>query len=248
MGGVKGFDACLSNRKGIFMNRHVLPGDPELEIHLKQSARARRMSLRVSRLDGRITLTVPRGLDVAQALAFAQEKQDWLRRQQQSQVPAMQIGVGSVLPVQGRALCVQTGSGRKVKMTGTEVQVPGAENRVPSRLLGHLKQMARAELGAASDRYASALGREYKRLSIRDTRSRWGSCTADGGLMYSWRLIMAPPEVLDYVAAHEVAHLEEMNHSAAFWDVVHQLYGDYQDARGWLREYGHDLHRYRFRN
>jgi len=90
------------------------------------------------------------------------------------------------------------------------------------------------------------LGRGYQRLSLRDTRSRWGSCTADAGLMYSWRLIMAPPDVLRYVAAHEVAHLQEMNHSPAFWALVQQLYGDYRTPRGWLRQHGAGLHSYRF--
>jgi len=90
------------------------------------------------------------------------------------------------------------------------------------------------------------LGRSYARLSLRDTRSRWGSCTSDGGLMYSWRLIMAPPEVLDYVAAHEVAHLAQMNHSPAFWAEVTKIYGDYAAPRNWLRANGSTLHRYKF--
>ena len=109
-----------------------------------------------------------------------------------------------------------------------------------------LKARARDMLATVSDDYAAALGRPYTRLTLRDTRSRWGSCTSDGGLMYSWRLIMAPPEVLHYVAAHEVAHLQEMNHSAAFWAVVEQLYGDYAAPRRWLRKEGDRLHRVTF--
>ena len=97
-----------------------------------------------------------------------------------------------------------------------------------------------------SDRYSAALGIPYARLTLRDTRSRWGSCTADGGLMYSWRLILTPPEVLDYVAAHEVAHLRHMDHSRAFWDTVEQLYGPWKAQRRWLRDHGSGLHRYRF--
>jgi predicted metal-dependent hydrolase len=90
------------------------------------------------------------------------------------------------------------------------------------------------------------LGRRFSRLSLRDTRSRWGSCSSRGGLSYSWRLILAPPDVLDYVAAHEVAHLAEMNHSPAFWALVARLCPGYQAPRGWLRREGAGLHRYRF--
>ena len=131
-------------------------------------------------------------------------------------------------------------------MDGDRVLVPGPEERVAARLLGFLKTHARSRLAEASDRYSARLGRGYARLTLRDTRSRWGSCTADGGLMYSWRLILAPPEVLEYVAAHEVAHLQEMNHSADFWALVTQLYGPYQAQRRWLHREGAALHRIRF--
>ena len=109
-----------------------------------------------------------------------------------------------------------------------------------------LKLRARDVLAEASDRYAVMVGQSYSRLSIRDTRSRWGSCSSEGVLMYSWRLIMAPPEVLDYVAAHEVAHLVEMNHSAAFWAMVERICPDYDVHRAWLRKNGDVLHRVNF--
>ncbi|RMD90830.1 MAG: M48 family peptidase, partial [Alphaproteobacteria bacterium] len=105
---------------------------------------------------------------------------------------------------------------------------------------------AREALAAACDRHAARLGRRYGRLSLRDTRSRWGSCSAEGNLNFSWRLVMAPPEVLDYVAAHEVAHLAEMNHSPAFWALVERLFPAHEAPRRWLRENGASLHRYRF--
>ncbi|MFM2356655.1 MAG: hypothetical protein RLZZ528_2391, partial [Pseudomonadota bacterium] len=111
-----------------------------------------------------------------------------------------------------------------------------------------LRVAARTRLNAACDRFAAALGRPYSRIALRDTRSRWGSCTQDGGLMFSWRLVMAPPEVLDYVAAHEVAHLAEMNHSDAFWSVVARLYPDHARQRRWLKAEGSLLHGYRFRD
>src|SRR5690606_32603283 len=113
-------------------------------------------------------------------------------------------------------------------------------------LMGWLKALARDRLAAAADRHAATLGRGYRSLVLRDTRSRWGSCAADGRLMFSWRLAMAPPEVLDYVAAHEVAHLAEMNHSPAFWAVVERLMPDHRAPRAWLRAEGAALHRWNF--
>ena len=115
-----------------------------------------------------------------------------------------------------------------------------------ARVKAWLKVRARDRLVAASDHYAALVGRRVSQVTLRDTRSRWGSCTADGALMYSWRLIMAPPRVLDYVAAHEVAHLLEMNHSQAFWDVVARLFPLWQQERIWLKTQGSALQAIRF--
>lgn len=228
------------------MGQHVLPGNPPVALLLKKSARARRISLRVSRLDGRVTLTCPKGVTEAEALAFARSKAAWLRQALADQQGAVTVGHGAQVPVLGHMRQIVQGSGRTVRITDEALLVPGPAERAGARVQGFLKNHARDRLVEAADRHATALGRPYARISLRDTRSRWGSCTSDAGLMFSWRLIMAPESVLDYVAAHEVAHLAEMNHSAAFWAVVHRLYGDHRAARGWLRENGHHLHRYRF--
>jgi predicted metal-dependent hydrolase len=124
--------------------------------------------------------------------------------------------------------------------------VPEDKDRLGRSIQAFLRTLARDRLAAASDRYAAALGRPYGKITLRDTRSRWGSCTSQGDLMYSWRLIMAPPAVLDYVAAHEVAHLERMDHSPAFWNIVARLCPDHARHRDWLRTEGTALHRVRF--
>lgn len=228
------------------MSDHILRGDPPIPLLLRRSGQARRISLRISQLDGRVTLTLPKRCPEAEALDFAAQKETWIRKHLQARTPDETVGLGASIPFQGQMVQIVSGPGRRVQVLEGALVVPGAPDRVAARLGGFLKQTARGRLAAASDHYAAALGRPYERLSIRDTRSRWGSCSSSGGLMYSWRLIMAPSEVLDYVAAHEVAHLQEMNHSPAFWDVVQRLYGDYKDARGWLRREGSDLHRFRF--
>jgi predicted metal-dependent hydrolase len=228
------------------MTRHFLPGDPPVEVVLRRSARARRISLRVSSLDGRVTLTCPPGVSEREALGFARDKADWLRGHLARQPGEVTVGIGADLPFRGRPLRVVPGDGRGVRLSDGVILVPGDPDRAAARLAGFLKQAARDRLAEASDRYAAALGRDYARLTLRDTRSRWGSCSSQKGLMYSWRLIMAPDEVLDYVAAHEVAHLAEMNHSAAFWAHVTRLYGDTRSPRRWLRAEGPALHRFRF--
>jgi predicted metal-dependent hydrolase len=122
--------------------------------------------------------------------------------------------------------------------------VAGAEPHVPRRVRDYLKREAKADLEIASKRAAGVLGVSLKRVSIRDQSSRWGSCSTTGVLSYSWRLILAPPFVLDYLAAHEVAHLVEMNHSRAFWRVVARICPDMDRAKTWLDAHGTALHRF----
>ena len=228
------------------MAQHFLPGQPEVQVVLRRSARARRLSLRVSRLDGRVTLTLPGGVPEREGIAFLNEKAGWVLTQLADRAETVRIGIGAEVLFEGRPMCIVQGEGRQVRLTATEIMVPGHPDRVAARVQGFLKERARARLVAASDRYAVRLGREYTRLTLRDTRSRWGSCSSRGALMFSWRLIMAPASVLEYVAGHEVAHLAQMNHSPRFWQVVEDIHGPYAAPRRWLRENGEILHRYRF--
>ena len=228
------------------MTDHSLPGNPPIPLLFRRSARARRISLRISQLDGRVTLTLPKRCAEREALEFAAEKERWIRKHLDARSPDTVIGLGATLPFQGAMFEIVAGQGRSVLVSDGKIAVPGPPDRVPARLSGFLKQTARTRLAHASDHYASKLGRPYAKLTIRDTRSRWGSCSAEGGLMYSWRLILAPTQVLNYVAAHEVGHVQEMNHSERFWDVVQSLYGSYEAPRGWLRREGAGLHQYRF--
>jgi predicted metal-dependent hydrolase len=224
----------------------LLPGSPPVEIVLKRSARARRFSLRVSRLDGRVTLSLPARAREAEAMAFARAQEGWIRETLADMPQRAGVGIGSVLPVEGRLLLLAPGAGRAVRVEGDSLLIPGDPAQAGARAGAFLRALARERLVAASDRYAAMIGRQVARVTLRDTRSRWGSCAQDGALMYSWRLIMAPASVLDYVAAHEVAHMQEMNHSAAYWAVVDRLYPGWQVQRKWLHAEGQALHQYRF--
>ena len=227
------------------MADHILEGDPPVPLVLRRSARARRISLRVSQLDGRVTLTLPPGVPEAAALDFAEEKADWIRGHLSQRSGDVPVRIGAVLPVEGSDCPVVAVRGRSVRYENGALCCPD-DARVAARLRGFLRVLARDRLVAASDHYAGLLGLSYSRITLRDTRSRWGSCSSAGALMYSWRLILAPPEVLRYVAAHEVAHLAEMNHSPRFWQKVQDIHGPYEAPRLWLRENGQDLHRFRF--
>lgn len=228
------------------MGPHSLPGNPPIAITLRRSTRARRISLRISRVDGRVTLTIPKKVSEAEGMAFAREREAWLRGHLSEMSGVNVVGIGSMVPVRGILREVTAGQGRSVAMNDSQLLVPGDPARAGVRVQAMLKTMARDALAEASDRYAAKVGKSYNKITLRDTRSRWGSCTSRKDLMYSWRLIMAPTEVLDYVAAHEVAHLVEMNHSDAFWNVVEGIYPDYRKVRHWLRVNGQDLHSYRF--
>lgn len=228
---------------------YVLAGEPEVEVVLKPSPRARRLSLRVSRLDGRVTMSIPRGASRREAVRFVQERADWIRTHLADRPAELRPRPGGTVLLEGREVALIASGGRAARIEDGAIHLPlSAPEKTGARLAALLKTLARDRLATASDRYAAQVGRTYASLTLRDTRSRWGSCSSRGGLMYSWRLIMAPPEVLDYVAAHEVAHLVHMDHSRAFWAQVERLCPDYARHRVWLRDHGADLHRYRFRD
>lgn len=219
--------------------------DGDIAVSLRRSARARRMTLRVARAGGGVVLTLPVAATLAAGQDFAQSRADWLRKTRAMMPALRQVGLGVMLPVQGRALRVTAGAQRRVQVTEDALLIPQGRPAGPV-VAAWLKHLARQRLVVACDRYAAMIGRPYRAITLRDTRSRWGSCTHDGRLMFSWRLAMAPDTVLDYVAAHEVAHLRHMDHSDKFWAATRFLMPDYDLHRTWLRQHGSDLHAWTF--
>jgi predicted metal-dependent hydrolase len=227
------------------VDRILIGGD--IPVTLRRSSRARRMTLRVARAGGEVVLTLPSRASLRDGQAFAESRVDWLR-QVRAEMPALRlVGHGVLLPVEGVPRLVRPAETRRVEMTSELLLVP--QGRPPGVVIeAWLRHLAQLRLVVACDRHAARLGRPFRALTLRDTRSRWGSCTHDGRMMFSWRLAMAPPEVLDYVAAHEVAHLAHMDHSPAFWEMTARLLPDYARHRAWLRSHGHELLAWRFRN
>lgn len=218
--------------------------NPWDDVIVRRTARARRLSLRVSRLDGRVTLTLPPGASDREARRFVSSKADWIARAQAEAVEAVFLEIGATLPIEGVPRLIKAGHGKSPQLEGDVLRVP--EKGTAPALRAWVIERARARARLMVDRYGNVLGHRMTRLTMRDPRSRWGSCSSAGGIMLSWRLILAPEDIFDYVVAHEVAHLAEMNHGPAFWATVERLMPDYDAPRLWLRREGASLHRYRF--
>ncbi len=224
----------------------VLQGPPELRVQVKKSKRSRRLSLRVLRATGEIRLSMPQSAPLSEAQDFVHSKEKWIRKHLANAPQSTQVVIGGTVPVYNRMLPILEGRGRRAILKEDGIYCPPAPAMVGPRVAACLKLAARHALQQATQHYAGLIKRPVHRIALKDTRSRWGSCSSRGNINYSWRLIMCPPEVLEYVAVHEVAHLVEMNHSQKFWNVVEGLMPDYQIHKAWLRRNGESLHQYRF--
>lgn len=225
--------------------RAVLDGGVELAVDLRRSARARRLSLRIGP-SGAVVLTVPARCPAREMHRFLDAQRTWLSRHL-ARVPApVPFAPGAAVPLRGtpHALIHVAGARRVVWVEAGSICVSGAAAHFGRRVGDWLRREARADLAARCHAHAATLGRDIARIGVRDTVSRWGSCSSTGALSFSWRLVLAPPAVLDYVAAHEVSHLAEPHHGPAFWSVVRTLCPDFAGARDWLRREGAALHRY----
>lgn len=216
------------------------------EAKITYYARARRLRLRVARDDGTIRLSAPQKADINQIIKFLIEQRDWIADQRSRAQPPLLITQVGELPIEGHLFRIVPVSSGPMRLDNETLLVTGNTATMGRKIKRFLCALAQDRLNQACDHYARQLGKDIARITLRDPRSRWGSCSSHGALMFSWRLILAPPEVLRYVAAHEVAHLAELNHSKAFWRLVDDLYGPSQTERQWLKAHGASLHRYRF--
>jgi len=181
-------------------------------------------------------------------MRFVQEQKDWIEVQLESLPPPQPFTHNAPILFEGEIYRLVHAEGRsrpKVDRTSKEIIVSAPEGTLQGRVKRLLIREARDQLTESTHHYAEKLGREVEKIQVRDTSSRWGSCITRAGkghISYSWRLISAPPFVLDYVAAHECAHMIEANHSAAYWAVVDSIFPDYKRAKKWLRKNGAFLH------
>jgi predicted metal-dependent hydrolase len=220
-------------------------------VRLSRHRRARRYTLRIHAATREVVLTIPPRGTVKEAKAFAERHGGWIAARLGRLPKAVPLVHGTIVPLRNmdhRIVHRRDARGtawREIDDHGNRlICVAGDAPHVARRVGDFLKHEAKRDLEAACRRYAEAAGVKIKRITVRDQSSRWGSCSTTGVLSFSWRLILAPPFVLDYLAAHEVAHLVEMNHSRRFWRLVERLCPVMHRAKAWLDAHGTDLHRY----
>ena len=220
-----------------------------LRLRLSVNRRARRVSVRIDPARGEAVAVAPSERRLSDALAFARSRAGWIR-DRLGETPASGVGFapGGEALLEGRPVPLEAVPGASAARlvdtpTGLAIRSGGEGEAFARRVENLLRRMARERLAHHTETHARALGLRPPRVGVGDPKSRWGSCTPGrGSIRYSWRLIMAPPEVLDYVVAHEVAHLVHCDHSPAFWSVVERLIGDHKPYRAWLRANGGRLH------
>lgn len=222
----------------------------EVPVRYRGNAQARRIIMRMEKDAQGIVLTVPPGTSghAAHEFALTQTAWVWQRLAPEGQQQLSQTLIGRSITIRDTEHVIEAAAGRGAPVHIRDLPSPrlvvrGDSDHMRRRITDFLKREARHDLEKASRGYADAMQVEFLRLSVRDTTSRWGSCSSSGTLSYSWRLIMAPPNVLDYVCAHEVAHIEQMNHGPEFWNLVYRHCPHTDFARNWLKQHGHTLHK-----
>jgi predicted metal-dependent hydrolase len=221
--------------------------DPGSHIAIRVSPRARRIALRVDAVERRVELVLPPGVPTSHGLRFVATKQGWITARLAALPPPVPFGEGGIVPVLGiphRIRREDSAAAPPVAIRNGEIRVRGEPAHVARRVREHLVGMARSEFAGRARQVAARIERRMARVAVRDMKSRWGSCSPRGNLAFNWRLIFAPEWVINYVVAHEVAHLVEMNHGARFWQLVERLSPDSAAARGWLKRHRSRLFSY----
>ena len=226
--------------------------DIHARVEVRRHPSARRLTLRVSRTRRSVIVTIPLQCDLDEAGSFLSRHIDWVRARLDSLPDPVPFQHNAAMPLRGEPHRVVFTAAKDTRIVSVatmpgqrpEIRVPGSLASAPGRLRQWLFDEAKRDLDLRVLAHTKKLGLRYKRIAVRDQTSRWGSCSTTGVLSFSWRLILAPPLILDYVAAHEVSHLAEMNHGPKFWALVKKALTDLDAAKAWLQVYGLDLHRY----
>ncbi len=213
-------------------------------VRVRRNGRARRILLRLDNHGDGVIVTLPKWVPEAEGVAWAEKQAAWVASRLSAMPTRTQFSNGAVIPFEGEDHVIRhiPGARRGAWREAREIRVSGQPEHLARRVRDWLKKEARVRLSEQTADTSKLLGLKHGRITIRDTRSRWGSCASNGNLSYCWRLILAPAFVLNYVVAHEVAHLKEPHHGASFWETVAVLDPNMDEGRKWLREHGETLH------
>jgi len=213
---------------------------------VRRSRRARHLSLRLDPAEDAVELVLPRSVSLEEGMRFVEEKSGWILTRLATRPPRVPFAPGAVIPYLGadHVICHRPDARGGVWRDGNMLAVSGRAEFLARRLRDWLKREALRLLGERARAQAALIGRRVPRVALRDPKTRWGSCAPSGALTFSWRLVLAPEWVLDYVVAHEVAHLVHAHHGPRFWRLVERLTPEVEAARAWLRRHGDRLLRY----
>jgi predicted metal-dependent hydrolase len=219
------------------IERQAAALDFGVPVAIRVSPRAQRVGLRIDAAERRVELVLPRGVPAESGLRFLRDKRDWIATRLDTLPRPVPFVEGAIVPVLGIPRRIRRSldaSAPPVTIADGEIRVRGAPLHIPRRVRDHLAALAHYEVARRARPLAAQIGHKIARVTVRDTKSRWGSCSSSGNLSFSWRLIFAPEPVVDYVVAHEVAHLAEMNHGPRFWRLVDNLAPGSAQPRAWL--------------
>lgn len=223
-----------------------------LPLRIVENDRARRLTLRIDTGGRGLRITVPPGISAREVEHFLNRHQGWLEQRLAKVPDRPQVRPGVKIPLRGVPHLIVHEPGTRGTVTvsqdanGPVLIVHGDRRHLARRLADFLKREAKRDIEALVDKHTRAVGRRAKAIRFRDTSSRWGSCTSDGTLSFSWRIMMAPLPVVDYLVAHEVAHLKEMNHGPRFWKLCKELCPDTDRRKDWLKRNGGALQAIQF--
>ena len=222
-------------------------GTRTVALNVVRSARANRLTLRIGRNGDAAKITAPNHVREVEIMEFISRHMGWLGEKLEAYPARPNLRAGVKVPIRGVAHKIVHRPGRGVNTIistddGPEIHIHGQESALARRIADHLKKEAKATIEPMALNLAAGTGRRVKSIRFKDTTSRWGSCSSDGNLSFSWRIMMAPPKVIAYLVAHEVAHLTEMNHGPKFWVLCGKLCPDSDNCRAWLKRNGGKLH------
>lgn len=216
---------------------------------IKRSRRARRLALRLDPVERVFHLVIPPGTPMSRAKDFAREHKEWMQERLCDLPEPVPFTHGQTIPIFGKNRMISIHKKKSLRTTDiilkyNELLVfTNLEDPAP-KIKAYLARLAKEEITRLAHEKVRRIKKKIRTIHVRDTKSRWGSCSEDARLSFSWRLIFAPYESLDYVVGHEVAHLKHLDHSKAFWSVCRQLSDDFLEGQYWMSNYGHELMRY----